>query len=596
MTAVDFQKKNPSSTSVIITQTQESESAGSNSFSSFLQNLTNDENVEIASFKTFKSEPETATKETKTLQSLLDDIVNNNSKELKNKNSLTESPKNIQFVKKNSIAESSKESISLSDSKVQESVADLVESIESDQEITKDKLQNLKTVLQESKGVATESPKNRQFVKENSASVTERSKESISLSDSKVQESVADLVESIESNQEITKDKLQNLKTVLQESKGVATDTETNKVSFDLTNALSDLRSSDNVVTDELEIKNTQRSLFEFKTLIADAKAYLKEQIQSSDAYKSQEIATLPKTLKGLAQAAQKIGIDMSKISLEEVSVSKDLSKNNVAQQNNTLQTNIKQATQISTQEMIDTKVATFNMKMPQQSKDRTESTLKLLLQGEKNDKKSNVGFTSDFSVATAKVIAPSLKGDAPHSLETLLQPDSLNVKDNQSDGVNSKVDGVNISKADSLEVKMNEAKQMTRYLSQDIKQAIDDYKSPFTRVKVQLNPQQLGEVELTVVQRGKNLHVNLSSNNSAINTLAMNANDLKVQLQNNGINNASLNFSNNSQGGEAASGGQSNPQQQNRQQAQFEYNYFENEESNEEIISSLEIVVPYYA
>ena len=594
MTAVDFQKKNPSSTSVIITQTQESESAGSNSFSSFLQNLTNDENVEIASFKTFKSEPETATKETKTLQSLLDDIVNNNSKELKNKNSLTESPKNIQFVKKNSIEESSKESISLSDSKVQESVEGLVESIESDQEITKDKLQNLKTLLQDGKSKETESPKNRQFLKENS--IAERSKESIPLSDNKVQESVADLVESIESDQEITKDKLQNLKTVLQESKGVATDTETNKVSFDLTNALSDLRSSDNVVTDELEIKNTQRSLFEFKTLIADAKAYLKEQIQSSDAYKSQEIATLPKTLKGLAQAAQKIGIDMSKISLEEVSVSKDLSKNNVAQQNNTLQTNIKQATQISTQEMIDTKVATFNMKMPQQSKDRTESTLKLLLQGEKNDKKSNVGFTSDFSVATAKVIAPSLKGDAPHSLETLLQPDSLNVKDNQSDGVNSKVDGVNISKADSLEVKMNEAKQMTRYLSQDIKQAIDDYKSPFTRVKVQLNPQQLGEVELTVVQRGKNLHVNLSSNNSAINTLAMNANDLKVQLQNNGINNASLNFSNNSQGGEAASGGQSNPQQQNRQQAQFEYNYFENEESNEEIISSLEIVVPYYA
>jgi len=83
------------------------------------------------------------------------------------------------------------------------------------------------------------------------------------------------------------------------------------------------------------------------------------------------------------------------------------------------------------------------------------------------------------------------------------------------------------------------------------------------------------------------------------MNTLAMNAHDLKLQLQNSGINNASLNFSNNAQGAEAANSGQAQQQQQqNRQQAQNEYNYFENnnEEKNEEIISSLEIIVPHYA
>ena len=40
--------------------------------------------------------------------------------------------------------------------------------------------------------------------------------------------------------------------------------------------------------------------------------------------------------------------------------------------------------------------------------------------------------------------------------------------------------------------------------------------------------------------------------------------------------------------------------QQQNRQneqnRANEEYNYFDNEEQNEEILSSLEIVVPHYA
>jgi len=60
------------------------------------------------------------------------------------------------------------------------------------------------------------------------------------------------------------------------------------------------------------------------------------------------------------------------------------------------------------------------------------------------------------------------------------------------------------------------------------------------------------------------------------------------------GINNASLNFNNSSSNGE-----QANSQQQNRQnerKANEEYNYFDNEEKNEEIISSLEIVVPHYA
>ena len=135
----------------------------------------------------------------------------------------------------------------------------------------------------------------------------------------------------------------------------------------------------------------------------------------------------------------------------------------------------------------------------------------------------------------------------------------------------------------------------MVKYLSHDIKTAIEDYKSPFTRVKVQLNPQKLGEVDLTIVQRGKNLHINLSSNNAAINTLAMNANDLKVQLNNSGINNATLNFNSNAQS-DNSQAGQQEHQRQQQQRADEEYNYFESQEGNEEVLSSLEIIVPHYA
>jgi hypothetical protein len=396
----------------------------------------------------------------------------------------------------------------------------------------------------------------------------------------------------------------------------------------------------------------------DFKLLIKDAKAYLKNKIISSDGFKRSEIDKLPKTLKGLVQVAKKIGIDIAKISLEEIrpqvkttlqtaeidikkepdskkvavakkneSASLDLREtalsattkqskksskahSNAAADESIVQEQIKtdqkqtpkesketplfkvqKHVEISTEQMVSAKALHSNGSDAVAPKKRADDTLKLLLQGKETAKKEGSRLTSDFSVATAKVIAPHAKSEAAKTLESLLKSDN---KDEKSSDV--KTDTIHVAKADSFEVKLSVAKQMVKYLSQDVKQAIDNYKAPFTRVKVALNPQKLGSVELTVVQRGKNLHVNLSSNNAAINTLALNANDLKVQLQNSGIQNASLNFSNNGQGSEFANGGQMQQHQQQRQDAHDEYNYFDNEEKSEELVSSLEIVVPNYA
>ena len=364
----------------------------------------------------------------------------------------------------------------------------------------------------------------------------------------------------------------------------------------------------------------------ELKVTINEAKEFLKNKITQSEGFKKAEIETLPKTLNGLVQAAKKIGIDVSKITLEEVQqqqMQKSDKPNNtqslhlntqinadkksteneqkytksyeemVEKHNNKTTPLFKTRTtptnpEITTQQIVNTKIN--NLSSQQNTKQKTNDTLELLLQGEKASK-NDTGLKVDFSTATARVIAPQATKKPENSLASLLKNDTSDTED-----IQSKTDGLNIAKADSLEVKLNEAKQMVKYLSQDVKSAIEDYKSPFTRVKVQLNPQKLGEVDVTIVQRGKNLHVNVSSNNAAINTLAMNANDLKVQLQNNGIQNASLNFSNNSQSGEFANGGQTQQDHQQRQSAQDEYNYFDTEEKNEEILSSLEIIVPNYA
>lgn len=439
-------------------------------------------------------------------------------------------------------------------------------------------------------------------------------------------------------------------------------------------------------------------STAEIKTLMNDAKNYLKSKIQESDGFKKAEIKELPTTLKGLVEVAKKFGMDVSKITIEEVKehsskalkqeskelnteVLKDLSqekkeaktevlkempinkkeqvaevKNETPQEKKELKREIskempmapkegiadkksqpqevKQDAKIAqnsslpqkveynekridetqseilkevkatplfkaqsvtehttTEQIVQAKATSASLKSEQKTpKDRADEALKLLLNGERASTQ-NSSLTADFSVNSAKVIAPSLSVDNNKSLEKLLQGDSF-VSEVPSQA--SKVDSLGVSKADSFEVKINEAKQMIKYLSDDIKNAINDYKSPFTRVKVQLNPQNLGEVDLTVVQRGKNLHVNISSNNTAINTLSMNINELKTQLNNSGINSATFNFNSSSQNGDNSSGA-SQQQRQNEQKAHSEYSHFENEETHEEIISSLEIIVPRY-
>nr|WP_321267315.1 flagellar hook-length control protein FliK [uncultured Sulfurimonas sp.] len=425
----------------------------------------------------------------------------------------------------------------------------------------------------------------------------------------------------------------------------------------DLVNTKQSLEQKESL---ELNPKITQNmSVKEVKTLIADAKEYLKSKILESDGYKQAQTKELPKTLKGLATLAKNYGIDLSKISIEEVQVkttpilndtnrdrvlksekvevktttqtlesekvevktttqtienvktskvlaqtefSKNQDKNIVEEKKvEVKQVEVKQvldstkqtplfkaqdAKEHTTQQIVRAREFKIEEKTP---KEKADETLKLLLRGEKPSA-TNSGLTADLSLATAKVIAPSANSDASKILEKLLHGETSSENTN----TNTKTETSGVLKSDSFEVKLNEAKQMIKYISQDVKNAIEDYKSPFTRVKVQLNPQKLGEVDLTIIQRGKNLHVNISSNNTAINTLSMNANELRTQLNNNGINNASLNFNNSSQNSDQNANHQQN--RQNEQRATKEYDYFEKEQNSEEILSYLEIVVPNYA
>ena len=94
------------------------------------------------------------------------------------------------------------------------------------------------------------------------------------------------------------------------------------------------------------------------------------------------------------------------------------------------------------------------------------------------------------------------------------------------------------------MEYKIADAKVTAKYFSQSLKEAVENYRPPFTRLNIKLNPEKLGDVDVSLVQRGNNLHINVSSNPVAINILSMNSVELKNQLSSVGLGDATMNFS----------------------------------------------------
>ncbi len=352
----------------------------------------------------------------------------------------------------------------------------------------------------------------------------------------------------------------------------------------------------------------------EVKLLIADAKIYLKQKIVKSEEYKKIDMKELPKTLKNLDFLAKKFGIDVRKISLEEVKeVNQELKQQILKLPANTIKTSTKitQAQEkIEKTEPLEQLLKTFVKKDGNSleiTKEKKSSPSKIEVLKEKRiDKKDSIQDDKKYNIKSQKIdISNTVQqtqqiavpiADATKKLEALLNS-KKDAREEKKDTTHITKNEIvtNTQKIESLEVKFNEAKQMMKYLSSDVKTVIDDYKSPFTRVKVQLNPQKLGDVDLTVVQRGKNLHVNISSNNSAINTLSMNIQELRIQLNNSGLNNATINFNNSEQNSSSNNFNGEQNHQQEQQNAKEEYSYFDNDETGEEIMSAVEIIIPNY-
>ncbi|QCT94140.1 hypothetical protein FE773_02800 [Caminibacter mediatlanticus TB-2] len=121
-------------------------------------------------------------------------------------------------------------------------------------------------------------------------------------------------------------------------------------------------------------------------------------------------------------------------------------------------------------------------------------------------------------------------------------------------------------------------AKQILKNFANNLKEAIENYKPPIHKLSIELNPKELGKVELTLIHRGDNLQIQINSNQQpTINFFNQHQNDLKTILVNMGYSDVNMSFN-------------SNQQQQQKKEYSNNQKSFKNEEKEENFI----IEIPY--
>ncbi len=86
--------------------------------------------------------------------------------------------------------------------------------------------------------------------------------------------------------------------------------------------------------------------------------------------------------------------------------------------------------------------------------------------------------------------------------------------------------------------------KETIKHFTQQLKQEIQEYKPPMSRISMDLFPRELGKVEVIIQKVGKNLKVSVISHNNSLQTFLDNQQDLKNSLNALGFEGVDLSFS----------------------------------------------------
>ncbi|GAA9994817.1 flagellar hook-length control protein FliK [Helicobacter pylori] len=117
--------------------------------------------------------------------------------------------------------------------------------------------------------------------------------------------------------------------------------------------------------------------------------------------------------------------------------------------------------------------------------------------------------------------------------------------KEKTKESTNSAQSAQNTQASDKTsENKSVTPKETIKHFTQQLKQEIQEYKPPMSRISMDLFPKELGKVEVTIQKVGKNLKVSVISHNNSLQTFLDNQQDLKNSLNALGFEGVDLSFS----------------------------------------------------
>ncbi|ADU41232.1 flagellar hook-length control protein [Helicobacter pylori 35A] len=117
--------------------------------------------------------------------------------------------------------------------------------------------------------------------------------------------------------------------------------------------------------------------------------------------------------------------------------------------------------------------------------------------------------------------------------------------KEKTKESTNSTQNAQNAQASDKTsENKSVTPKETIKHFTQQLKQEIQEYKPPMSRISMDLFPKELGKVEVTIQKVGKNLKVSVISHNNSLQTFLDNQQDLKNSLNALGFEGVDLSFS----------------------------------------------------
>ncbi len=202
----------------------------------------------------------------------------------------------------------------------------------------------------------------------------------------------------------------------------------------------------------------------------------------------------------------------------------------------------------------------------------------------QKLQKESGVVAAFKESVPAAE---PKAKSDLPDLAELLAKKEAKNdEKGIQKDAPMGVFIEAPKHTENELKGKMAVASEALKNFSQDLKETIDNYKPPLMKVSMEMNPQNLGNVDVTLITRGQNLIVNVTSTQDTMQMFMQNIQEFRNNLMAQGFVSLQMNFN----------FSENNKEQNNRswQKQEAAKKYQINGEMASKSIESLDIVMPH--